>query len=86
VSPVKYELSFYIPEDAILHSYRRENLKCYISVTVLLKRQVNPNMRLHPRQYIISVIATTREVFFEMLPPHRINNSINMCQCEMYIT
>jgi hypothetical protein len=29
VSPVKYELGFYIPEDAILHSRRRENLKSY---------------------------------------------------------
>jgi hypothetical protein len=25
--PVRYELGFYIPEDAILHSHRRENLK-----------------------------------------------------------
>jgi hypothetical protein len=29
VSPVKYELGFHIPEDAILHSHRRENLKSY---------------------------------------------------------
>jgi hypothetical protein len=29
VSPVKYELGFYIPEDDILHSHRRENLKSY---------------------------------------------------------
>jgi hypothetical protein len=29
VSPVKYELGFYIPEDGILHSHRRENLKSY---------------------------------------------------------
>jgi hypothetical protein len=29
VSPVRYELGFYIPEDAILHSHRRENLKSY---------------------------------------------------------
>jgi hypothetical protein len=29
VSPVKYELGFYIPEDDILHSQRRENLKSY---------------------------------------------------------
>jgi hypothetical protein len=29
VSPVKYELCFYIPEDDILHSHRRENLKSY---------------------------------------------------------
>jgi hypothetical protein len=30
VSAVKYELGFYIPEDTILHSHRRENLKSYI--------------------------------------------------------
>jgi hypothetical protein len=29
VSPVTYELGFYIPEDAILHSHRRENLISY---------------------------------------------------------
>jgi hypothetical protein len=33
VSPVKYELGFYIPEDAILHSHRRENLKSYRALT-----------------------------------------------------
>jgi hypothetical protein len=32
VTPVKYELGFYIPEDAILHSHRRENLKSYIAL------------------------------------------------------
>jgi hypothetical protein len=30
---VKYELGFYIPEDDILHSHRRENLKSYIALT-----------------------------------------------------
>jgi hypothetical protein len=30
VSPVKYELGFYIPEDDVLHSHRRENLKPYM--------------------------------------------------------
>jgi hypothetical protein len=30
VSPVKYELDLYIPEDNILHSHRRENLKSYV--------------------------------------------------------
>jgi hypothetical protein len=35
VSPVKYELGFYIPEDDILHSHCRENLKSYISQIVL---------------------------------------------------
>jgi hypothetical protein len=33
VSPVKYELGFYIPEDDILHSHRRETLKSYIALT-----------------------------------------------------
>jgi hypothetical protein len=30
VSPVKYEIGFYMPEDDILHSYRCENLKSYM--------------------------------------------------------
>jgi hypothetical protein len=29
VSPVKYELGFYIPEDSILHSHYREDLESY---------------------------------------------------------
>jgi hypothetical protein len=35
VSPVKYELGSYIPEDGTLHSDRRENLKTYIALTGL---------------------------------------------------
>jgi hypothetical protein len=35
VSPVKYELGCYVPEDGILHSRRRENLKSYIALTGL---------------------------------------------------
>jgi hypothetical protein len=33
VSPVKYELGFYILEDVILNIYRREDLKSYIALT-----------------------------------------------------
>jgi hypothetical protein len=33
MSPVKYELDFYIPEDGIFHNHRRENLKSYTSLT-----------------------------------------------------
>jgi hypothetical protein len=33
VSPVKYELGFYIPEDGILHSHCRKNLKSCIALT-----------------------------------------------------
>jgi hypothetical protein len=35
VSPLKYELGFYIPPDGILHSHRRENLKFDITLTGL---------------------------------------------------
>jgi hypothetical protein len=31
--PMRYELGFYIPEDGILRSHRRENLKSYIALT-----------------------------------------------------
>jgi hypothetical protein len=33
VLPVKYKLGLYIPEDDILHSHRRENLKSYVALT-----------------------------------------------------
>jgi hypothetical protein len=33
MSPVRYELGFYIPEDGILHSHRSENLRSYIALT-----------------------------------------------------
>jgi hypothetical protein len=32
VTPVRYELGFYVPEDAILHCHRRENTKSYITL------------------------------------------------------
>jgi hypothetical protein len=35
VSPVRYELGFYIPEGDILHSHCGENLKSYIPSIVL---------------------------------------------------
>jgi hypothetical protein len=33
MSAERYELGFYIPEDDILHSHHRENLKPYIALT-----------------------------------------------------
>jgi hypothetical protein len=45
VSPVRYELGFYIPEDDILHTHCRENLKSYIALigwTLLRRRNVSP--------------------------------------------
>jgi hypothetical protein len=37
VSPVRYELDLYIPEDGILHCHRRENLKSYLLHLVCLE-------------------------------------------------
>jgi hypothetical protein len=42
---LKYELGFYIPEDDILHSHRRENLKSFIELTgwaLQSRRHVSP--------------------------------------------
>jgi hypothetical protein len=42
---VRYELDFYIPEDDILHSHCRENLKSYIALTgwtLEWRRNVSP--------------------------------------------
>jgi hypothetical protein len=35
VFPVRYELNFYIPEDVMLHSHRRDMLKSYIGTNIL---------------------------------------------------
>jgi hypothetical protein len=43
VSPVKYELGFYIPEDTILHSHRREHLKSYTVITYNYKQMKRPH-------------------------------------------
>jgi hypothetical protein len=46
MSPVRYELGFYIPEDDILHSHRREHLKSrYVmkaKLIVLSNRSLKP--------------------------------------------
>jgi hypothetical protein len=39
VSPVKYEVGFYIPDDDILHSHRSDDLKSY-DTPFLWSRQV----------------------------------------------
>jgi hypothetical protein len=38
--PVKYELGFYILEDDILHSHRRENLKSYTESFLCLEAKI----------------------------------------------
>jgi hypothetical protein len=36
VSPVRYELGFYIPEDGVLHSHGPEDLKSYKNLCLQL--------------------------------------------------
>jgi hypothetical protein len=54
VSPVKYELGFYIPEDDILHSDRHGSVKSYVSIPddVLREREV---ARVMPRVRVLRV-------------------------------
>jgi hypothetical protein len=45
VSPARYELGFYIPEDGILRSHRRENLKSHTALSgwaLYHRRNVSP--------------------------------------------
>jgi hypothetical protein len=52
VSPVKYELGFYIPDDDILHSHRRENLKSYIPFVYFSSQDADQKrtLRVHRTQ------------------------------------
>jgi hypothetical protein len=52
VSPVKYELGLYIPEDDILHSHGRENLKSYIALTVWAVRW---RLNVSPVKYVLGL-------------------------------
>jgi hypothetical protein len=40
MTPVKYELGSYIPQDDILRSHRRENLKSYIALSVYARKHL----------------------------------------------
>jgi hypothetical protein len=46
MSPVKYELGFYIPEDDILHSHCCENLKSDILLRGLLMNLIEDYCRI----------------------------------------
>jgi hypothetical protein len=53
VSPVKYEQGFYIPEDGILHSHRRENVKSY------KRRMISFSVPSERAKWLISVQSAT---------------------------
>jgi hypothetical protein len=46
VSLVKYELGFYIPEDGILHSHRRNTSDLTSTAICYLQRGFNQNVRM----------------------------------------
>jgi hypothetical protein len=46
VSPVKYELGFYIPEDDILHSHCRENLTSDMNMLAKSAKHLNCIQRI----------------------------------------
>jgi hypothetical protein len=64
---VKYELGFYIPEDGIRHSHRRENLKSYTEVTVFgLSKENRRKRMLHTA--LATSATDTDAVCFSSLP------------------
>jgi hypothetical protein len=67
VSPVRYELGFYIPEEDILYSHRRENLKHYTALTswVLKRRRNVSRVRYEVGFYILED---------DILHSHRLEN------------
>jgi hypothetical protein len=60
VFPVRYELGFYIPEDCILHSHRREKLKFCIALTgwALYRRR-----NVFPMRYELGFISQKTAFF-----------------------
>jgi hypothetical protein len=52
MSPVRYELGFYILEDEILHSHRRENLQSYINMAGFM-RDIYQQLGRNPVPYFL---------------------------------
>jgi hypothetical protein len=58
VSPVKYELGFYIPDDSILLSHRLENLKSYMDRLVFTIELLG--------FWILSIVRNSRDPMIEV--------------------
>jgi hypothetical protein len=56
VSPVKYEMCFYIPEDTILHSHCRENFKSY---KIMKRVPCCQNYNIESRQQMDSLVRVS---------------------------
>jgi hypothetical protein len=80
VSPVKYELEVYIPEDGILHSHRRQYIESYIAHVLLYlivfllppvtkgrmicDNYLNCNLRTHSHDFSLLQIYLRSQFFF----------------------
>jgi hypothetical protein len=70
VSPVRYEPGFYIQEDGILHSHRRDNLKPYLYILSLFKVLQYYSDSVHELLFCISLFCALD--FFMVLFPGRL--------------
>jgi hypothetical protein len=64
VSPVRYELGFYIPEDGILHSHRRENLRSHILYFYTHLKFQKPLFRIRGGLKSEKSIKISRAIYF----------------------
>jgi hypothetical protein len=55
VSPVKYELCFYIPEEDILHSHSHENHKWYKRTEILIdaSKEIGLEINVEEAKYML---------------------------------
>jgi hypothetical protein len=95
VSPVKYELGFYIPEDAILHSDRREHLKHYNSGYVPAANSESLRIEFLSKismAFVFSSMLLLRKLLHSdshcilAIPFQFITASLNRPCCEIYWT
>jgi hypothetical protein len=56
VSPVRYELGFYIPQDGILHNHRREGLIYYKNI-ISFERE---------RKFVYTVTIIAKRIQFDL--------------------
>jgi hypothetical protein len=75
VSPVKYEMGFYIPEDDILHSHCREN-KSYINVSC--SAQLGNSAYLYHGSYVTQyrIITLRDDLMICKGSPKRTENAV----------
>jgi hypothetical protein len=80
VSPVKYELDFYIPKDGILNSHRRENLKS----KCLLRMALNYIIFSRHHRFCSQSLKQNREESSKQLEPIINGWTIEASACQQF--